>query len=119
AVAGFAERLPGGSLALDTEGRITLVTSGAARLLGGDAAQLLGRPPWRALPWLDEPSYADKYRTALLSQEPTFFHALRPPATWLDFYFFPGPDGTSVRIVETALADRPPVVPVPIRPPTV
>ncbi|AKJ09803.1 phosphatase [Streptomyces incarnatus] len=115
---GFAERLPGGSLALDTEGRITLVTSGAARLLGRDAPQLLGRLPWQALPWLDDPAYADKYRTALLSREPTFFHALRPPATWLDFYLFPGPDGISVRIVETALADQPPTVPVPIRPPT-
>ncbi|MBL1104473.1 SpoIIE family protein phosphatase [Streptomyces sp. 5-8] len=117
AALGFAERLPGGSLALDTEGRITFVTSSAARLLNHDAASLLGRLPWQALPWLDDPAYADKYRTALLSREPVFFHALRPPGTWLDFYLFPGPDGISVRVVETALADRPPTL-MPIKPPS-
>ncbi|MCF3134165.1 SpoIIE family protein phosphatase [Streptomyces olivochromogenes] len=118
AVANFAERLPGGSLALDSEGRITFLTSGAARLLGRGAGQLLGRLPWHALPWLNDPAYGDKYRTALLSREPAFFHALRPPDTWLDFYLFPGPDGISVRIIETALADRPSPAPVPIKPPT-
>ncbi|UFR00110.1 SpoIIE family protein phosphatase [Streptomyces sp. Go40/10] len=115
AALGFAERLPGGSLALDTEGRIILVTSGAARLLDCDAASLLGRLPWQALSWLDDPAYGDKYRTALLSREPVFFHALRPPGTWLDFYLFPGPDGVSVRVVKTALADQPPTL-MPARP---
>ncbi|MER6572781.1 hypothetical protein ABT288_43145 [Streptomyces sp. NPDC001093] len=43
------------------------------------------------------------------------FHALRPAGTWLDFYFFPGPDGISVRVVQTALANRPPAL-VPVRP---
>ncbi|MYU27751.1 SpoIIE family protein phosphatase [Streptomyces reticuli] len=117
AALGFSERLPGGSLALDTEGRVVFVTSGAARLLDCDAASLLGRLPWQALPWLDDPAYGDKYRTALLSREPVSFHALRPPGTWLDFYLFPDPDGISVRVIETALADRPPTL-APVRPPT-
>ncbi|MEU6603362.1 SpoIIE family protein phosphatase [Streptomyces flaveolus] len=117
AALGFAERLPGGSLALDTEGRIVFVTSGAARLLDCDASSLVGRLPWHALSWLDDPAYGDKYQTALLSREPVFFHALRPPGTWLDFYLFPGPDGISVRVIETALADRPPTL-APVRPPT-
>ncbi|MCE0445460.1 hypothetical protein LT493_11775 [Streptomyces tricolor] len=64
------------------------MTSGAARLLDCDAASLLGQLPWQALPWLDDPAYGDKYRTALLSREPVSFHALRPPGTWLDFYLF-------------------------------
>ncbi|MFI2764229.1 SpoIIE family protein phosphatase [Streptomyces echinatus] len=117
ALLGFAERLPGGSLALDTEGRITFVTSGAARLLNSDPASLLGRSPWQALPWLNDPAYGDKYQAALLSREPVFFHALRPPTTWLDFYLFPGTDGVSVRVGETALTDQPPPR-LPLRPPS-
>lgn len=99
AAADFAERLPGGSCSLDLEGRITFLSSGAAELLGGDAGQLLGTLPWQSLPWLDDPSYEDRYRAAVISREPVAFTACRPPDRWLDFHLFPDASGISVRIL--------------------
>ncbi|MEV4439660.1 SpoIIE family protein phosphatase [Streptomyces sp. NPDC049577] len=99
AAADFAERLPGGSLALDLESRITFLTRSAARLLGRDAEHLLGTVPWQALPWLDRPEYEDRYRAAVISREPMAFTALRPPDRWLDIRLYPDAGGISVRIV--------------------
>ncbi len=98
AAADFAERLPGGSLALDLESRITFLTRSAADLLGRDAEQLLGTVPWQALPWLDDPVVEDRYRTAVISRQPTSFTALRPPDQWLDIRLYPDVSGISVRI---------------------
>ncbi|WP_443077050.1 SpoIIE family protein phosphatase [Streptomyces sp. SP18CS02] len=109
AAADFSERLPGGSLALDLEGRITFLTDGAAELLGRDADQLLGTLPWRSLPWLDEPTYEDRYRAAVISRESVAFTACRPPDTWLDFHLYPDASGISVRIVPAG--GQPPPVP--------
>ncbi|HEX5565492.1 MAG TPA: PAS domain-containing protein, partial [Streptomyces sp.] len=83
AAAGFAERLPEGCCALDLEGRITFVTRTAAELVGQSADRLLGALPWDVLPWLHDPVFEDRYRSALISRLPTAFPALRPPDTWL------------------------------------
>ncbi|HZF92577.1 GAF domain-containing SpoIIE family protein phosphatase [Streptomyces sp.] len=99
AAADFIERLPGGSCALDLEGRFTYLSSGACRLLGRDADQLLGTRPWQSLRWLDDPSYEDRYRAAVLSREPVSFAACRPPDTWLELHLYPDASGISVRIV--------------------
>jgi PAS domain-containing protein len=111
--ADFAERLPGGSCALDLEGRFTYLSSGACELLGREGDQLLGTRPWHSLRWLDDPSYEDHYRAALISREPVAFTACRPPDVWLEFHLYPDASGISIRIVPTG--DRPPPWPAPRR----
>ncbi|MET9377499.1 SpoIIE family protein phosphatase [Streptomyces sp. NPDC002992] len=111
AIADFAERLPGGSCALDLDGHITYLSSGAAELLGSDAEALLGTLPWLSLPWLDDPTYEDRYRAAVISREPVSFTACRPPDRWLDFHLYPDAGGVSVRIVPVGGA--PPAAPAP------
>ncbi|WP_030265004.1 SpoIIE family protein phosphatase [Streptomyces sp. NRRL B-24484] len=98
AAADYAERLPEGALALDLEGRITFLTATAAGLLGLPAEELIGALPWSVLPWLDDPALEERYRTAVISREPTAFTALRPPDRPLEFQLFPDPGGISVRI---------------------
>ncbi|MGW7195302.1 SpoIIE family protein phosphatase [Streptomyces chryseus] len=98
AAADFAERLPGGALALDLEGRITFLTDSAASLLGRSADQLLGTRPWQSLPWLDDPLFEDRYRTAVISREPVTINAVNPPGTRLDFLLYPDSSGISIRI---------------------
>lgn len=99
AAADFAERLPGGSCALNLEGQFTYLSSGACDLLGCEAGRLLGTLPWQSLRWLDDPTYEDRYRAAVISREPVSFTACRPPDQWLDFHLFPDASGISVRIV--------------------
>nr|WP_308438832.1 SpoIIE family protein phosphatase [Streptomyces chromofuscus] len=114
AVADFVERLPGGSCALDLEGRFTFVSSGACDLLGRDADQLLGTVPWQSLRWLDDPVYEDRYRGAVISREPVAFTACRPPDHWLDIHLYPDASGISVRIVPCG--GQPPPAPAPRNP---
>ncbi|MGW5640314.1 SpoIIE family protein phosphatase, partial [Streptomyces sp. NPDC003832] len=99
AVADFVERLPGGSCAVDLDGRFTYVSEGASDLLGCDAGRLLGTRPWQSLRWLDDPTYEDRYRAAVISREPVSFTARRPPDHWLDFHLYPDASGISARIV--------------------
>ncbi|MFH8933508.1 SpoIIE family protein phosphatase [Streptomyces griseosporeus] len=99
AAADFIERLPGGSCALDLEGRFTYLSSGACELLGRDSGRLLGTLPWQSLRWLDDPGVEDGYRAAVISREPVVFTARRPPDSWLDFHLYPDASGISVRIV--------------------
>ncbi|MEV5727109.1 SpoIIE family protein phosphatase [Streptomyces pharetrae] len=113
AAADFIERLPGGSCALDLEGRFTYLSSGACALLGRDAGQLLGTRPWQSLRWLDDPAYEDRYRAAVLSREPVSFAACRPPDTWLELHLYPDASGISVRIVPSGA--QPPPAPAPRR----
>ncbi|MEV2213565.1 SpoIIE family protein phosphatase [Streptomyces sp. NPDC050997] len=108
AAADFAERLPGGSCAVDLEGRFTYLSSGACDLLGREAGRLLGTLPWQSLRWLDEPTYEDRYRAAVISREPVSFTACRPPDRWLEFHLYPDASGISVRIVPRG-AQPPPV----------
>ncbi|MFG3496668.1 SpoIIE family protein phosphatase [Streptomyces sp. NPDC047886] len=109
AVAAFVERLPGGSCALAIDGRITFVTASAAQLLGADVSELMGALPWEALPWLDDPVVEDRYRTAVISRDPTAFTAVRPPDTRLLFELHPDATGISVRITPATTADLPDV----------
>ncbi|MFJ8108194.1 SpoIIE family protein phosphatase [Streptomyces sp. NPDC096132] len=111
AVADFAERLPGGSCALDLEGYFTYVSSGACELLGREADQLLGTLPWQSLRWLDDPTYEDRYRTVVISREPVSFTACRPPDRWLEFHLYPDASGISVRVVPSGA--QPPPYPAP------
>ncbi|WSQ13927.1 SpoIIE family protein phosphatase [Streptomyces sp. NBC_01231] len=109
AAADFVERLPGGSCAVDLEGRFTYLSSGACDLLGAEADRLLGTLPWQSLRWLDEPTYEDRYRAAVISREPVSFTACRPPDRWLEFHLYPDASGISVRIVPSGA--RPPPAP--------
>ncbi|MEU9145971.1 SpoIIE family protein phosphatase [Streptomyces sp. NPDC048349] len=98
AVSAFVRRLPGGSCALDTNGKITFATPGAADLLGAPLSDLLGALPWEALPWMDTPVIEDHYRAAVISRLPRSFTALRPPDHLLHFDLHPDDSGISVRI---------------------
>ncbi|TCR26116.1 SpoIIE family protein phosphatase [Streptomyces sp. BK205] len=111
AAADFAERLPGGSCALNLEGQVTYVSSGACDLLDCEAGRLLGTVPWQSLRWLDDPTYEDRYRAAVLSREPVSFTACRPPDHWLQFHLYPDASGISVRIVPSGA--QPPPSPAP------
>lgn len=101
AVTAFVDRLPGGSCALGTNGRITFVTPAAADLLGAAQADLVGALPWEVLPWMDVPQVEDRYRAAMVSRRPQAFTVLRLPDTWLSFELYPDRSGISVRITGT------------------
>ncbi|GGW10508.1 hypothetical protein GCM10010501_05690 [Streptomyces libani subsp. rufus] len=107
AVADFVERLPGGSCALDLEGRFTFLSTGACELLGVEAGRVLGTLPWQSLRWLDDPTYEDRYRASVISRVPVAFTACRPPDHWLEFHLYPDASGISVRIVRTSEAPPP------------
>ncbi|WP_406493044.1 SpoIIE family protein phosphatase [Streptomyces sp. NBC_01604] len=107
AAADFMERLPGGCCALDLDGHFTYLSSGACDLLESEAGQLLGTLPWQSLRWLDDPTYEDRYRAAVISREPVAFTACRPPDQWLDFHLYPDASGISIRIVPSG-AQAPP-----------
>ncbi|MGA4965663.1 SpoIIE family protein phosphatase [Streptomyces pseudogriseolus] len=96
------DRLPGGYVALNLNGRITLVTPAAAELVDAEPERLLGSLPWEALPWMDVPHVEDRYRAALISRTPQTFRVLRPPGTWLSFELYPDSSGISVRIDRAA-----------------
>ncbi|MFE6335942.1 SpoIIE family protein phosphatase [Streptomyces sp. NPDC057798] len=115
AVADFVERLPGGSCAVDLDGRFTYVSSGASELLGCDAERLLGTRSWQSLRWLDDPTYEDHYRAAVISREPVSFTACRPPDQWLEFHLYPDASGISARIIPRG--GQPPPSPAPRRSP--
>ncbi|MFJ1758151.1 SpoIIE family protein phosphatase [Kitasatospora sp. NPDC088134] len=108
------ERLRDGVFALDPDGRVGHVNRSAELLLHATRAELLGRRPWEVLPWLADPAYEDRYRSAMLSQQPTAFLARRPPGHWLAFSLYPDGHGLTGRIVaaapstDTTLPEAPP-----------
>ncbi|MFD7448760.1 SpoIIE family protein phosphatase [Kitasatospora sp. NPDC059827] len=105
AAAAAVERLHEGLLSLDPDGLISYVNRAAEPLLGAGAEELVGHHPWEVLPWLADPFYENRYRAALLSQQPTAFLAVRPPDGWLAFSLYPDPHGVTVRMVA---AEAPP-----------
>ncbi|WP_307866132.1 SpoIIE family protein phosphatase [Streptomyces smyrnaeus] len=98
----FAERLPVGCCSLNVDGAIVFLNSAAADLVGADAETLLGTRPWESLPWLYDPVFEDRYRSAVISRQPVAFTARRPPDTSLYFRLFPGENGVSVHITPAA-----------------
>ncbi|MGW0550318.1 SpoIIE family protein phosphatase [Streptomyces altiplanensis] len=100
----FAERLPEGGCALDLDGRITFITPVGAALVGSDVPTLLGARPWETLPWLDDPVFEDRYRSAVMSRHPTSFTVRRPDGLWLSFELYPDARGISVRIARSGVA---------------
>ncbi|MFF4649965.1 SpoIIE family protein phosphatase [Streptomyces sp. NPDC001380] len=94
-----AERLPDGLFSLDQDGRLTYANHRAEALLGADRSGLVGRHPWDVLPWLSDPSYEDRYRAAMLSQEPTSFLVRRAEGHWLAFTLYPDVHGLTGRVV--------------------
>ncbi|MFJ8042514.1 SpoIIE family protein phosphatase [Kitasatospora sp. NPDC096147] len=117
--AAAVERLRDGVVALGTDARVTYLNRSAELLLRTDREELIGRQPWSVLTWLAEPAYEDRYRAAMLAQQPTAFLACRPPGHWLAFSLYPDPDGLTVRIVPAgppagpgaALPEAPPAAP--------
>lgn len=91
-------RLPYGLCSLDLHGRVGFANAAATELLDVPVDRLLGAQMWATVPWLNDPTYEDRYRAALFSQHVTSFVALRPPDTWLSFRLYPSRTGLSVRI---------------------
>ncbi|WP_028648249.1 SpoIIE family protein phosphatase [Nocardiopsis sp. CNT312] len=100
-LAAAVDRLPEGLCALDSNGRVAMATDRALELLSTKRERLIGSRPWSALPWLDNPSYEDRYRAAVFSHRSAEFVALRPPNQWLSFRLHPGQEGVSVLITPT------------------
>ncbi|WP_431986467.1 SpoIIE family protein phosphatase [Streptomyces griseoflavus] len=111
-----AERLPDGLFSLDQDGRVIYANRRCQELLGSGLERLLGHHPWEVLPWLRDPAYEDRYRAAMLSQEPVSYLAHAPEGVWLGFVLYPGVHGVTGRVFRTdapAGAD-PGRIPVPV-----
>ncbi|MEU6081499.1 SpoIIE family protein phosphatase [Streptomyces sp. NPDC047108] len=93
-----AERLPDGVFSLDQDGHVAYVNHHCEELLRCDREDLLGRHPWHVLTWLSDPAYEDRYRAAMLSQEPTSFLVHHPAGEWLGFVLYPDVHGLTGRI---------------------
>ncbi|MER6363474.1 SpoIIE family protein phosphatase [Kitasatospora sp. NPDC001527] len=93
------ERLSDGVFSLDPDGRVTYANHSVELLLRARREDLVGHPPWQVLPWLSDPVYENRYRAAMLSQQPTAFLALRPPDHWLAFSLYPDAHGVTGRVV--------------------
>ncbi|MGW2253907.1 SpoIIE family protein phosphatase [Kitasatospora sp. NPDC001660] len=105
AAAAAVERLCEGVFSLDPDGRITYANRGVEPLLGAAREDLIGHLPWEAMPWLADPFYENRYRAAMISQQPTAFLATRPPDGWLAFSLYPDAHGLTGRVVA---AEAPP-----------
>lgn len=99
----YTERLPEGCCALDLDGRVTFVNATGAKLVGSDIVALTGARPWELLPWLDDPVFEDRYRSAVMSRRPTSFTVRRPDGLWLSLELYPDARGISVRIAPSRL----------------
>ncbi|MFC8453541.1 SpoIIE family protein phosphatase [Kitasatospora sp. NPDC057223] len=116
AAAAAVERLRDGVFSLDPDGRAGYVNRSCEMLLNVRREDLVGHHPWEVLPWLADPVYEDRYRAAMLSQQPTAFLAHRPPDSWLAFSLYPDAHGITGRVVAAepppgTAADRPPAPP--------
>ncbi|GAB2878608.1 SpoIIE family protein phosphatase [Streptomyces deserti] len=96
-----AERLPDGLFSLDQDGRLTYANHRCEELLGCGREELLGRYPWQVVTWLRDPAYEDRYRAAMLSQEPVSFLVRHPADGWLGFVLYPGVHGLTGRVFPT------------------
>jgi len=87
------ERLTDGFFALSVDGRFAYANHSMENLLRARQDELLGRRPWDVLPWLADPVYEDRYRAAVVSQQPVSFLVRRPRDEWLVFSLHPGAQG--------------------------
>ncbi|NWF29753.1 SpoIIE family protein phosphatase [Streptomyces sp. PKU-EA00015] len=87
------ERLAYGFFALSPEGHVAYANHSLETLLRVRQNELLGHRLWDILPWLADPVYEDRYRAALVSQQPVSFLVRRPPDEWLVFSLHPGSQG--------------------------
>lgn len=96
-----AERLPDGLFSLDQDGRVIYANRRCQELLGAELERLLGHHPWEVLPWLRDPAYEDRYRAAMLSQEPVSYLVHDPDGLWVGFVLYPGVHGLTGRVFRT------------------
>ncbi|KAB1145253.1 SpoIIE family protein phosphatase [Streptomyces luteolifulvus] len=87
------ERLADGFFALAPDGRVSYANHSLESLLRVRQDELLGKRPWDVLPWLADPVYEDRFRAAVVSQQPVSFLVRRPPDEWLVFSLHPGGQG--------------------------
>ncbi|MEV5422437.1 SpoIIE family protein phosphatase [Streptomyces cellulosae] len=97
-----AERLPDGLFSLDQDGRVIYANRRCQDLFGCDLERLLGHHPWRVLTWLRDPAYEDRYRAAMLTQQPVSYLVHDPDGVWLGFVLYPGVHGLTGRVFRTA-----------------
>lgn len=97
-----AERLPDGVFSLDQDGRVVYANRRCQELLGCDLERMLGHYPWEVLSWLRDPAYEDRYRAAMLSQEPVSYLVHDPDGVWLGFVLYPGVHGLTGRVFRTS-----------------
>jgi PAS domain-containing protein/GAF domain-containing protein len=97
-----AERLPDGVFSLDQDGRVVYANRRCQELLGYDLEHMLGHYPWEVLTWLRDPAYEDRYRAAMLSQEPVSYLVQDPDGVWLGFVLYPGVHGLTGRVFRTS-----------------
>ncbi|MEV5183645.1 SpoIIE family protein phosphatase [Streptomyces werraensis] len=97
-----AERLPDGLFSLDQDGRVIYANRRCQDLLGCDLERLLGHHPWQVLTWLRDPAYEDRYRAAMLTQQPVSYLVRDPDGVWLGFVLYPGVHGLTGRVFRTA-----------------
>ncbi len=100
--------LPEGYCHVDAHSRVTLVTRRAAELLATRPAELTGRRLCKALPWLDDPDFEDRYRAAVFSHRTTRFTARHPDGRLLSFECYPSTPGVIFRITPAAAPPTPP-----------
>ncbi|MBP0453103.1 SpoIIE family protein phosphatase [Kitasatospora sp. RG8] len=93
------ERLRDGLFSLAPDGQVTYANRSLEQLLGVPGPELLGRCLWDVLPWLSDPTYEDRHRAAMVSQQPTTFLVCRPPDRWLAFSLHPDANGVTGRVV--------------------
>ncbi|MFF7856222.1 SpoIIE family protein phosphatase [Streptomyces sp. NPDC007904] len=97
-----AERLPDGLFSLDQDGRVSYANRRCQELLGCELERMLGHPPWHVITWLHDPAYEDRYRAAMLSQEPVSYMVPDPDGVWLGFVLYPGVHGLTGRVFRTS-----------------
>ncbi|MFK4224710.1 SpoIIE family protein phosphatase [Streptomyces sp. NPDC019890] len=100
------ERLRDGLFSLAPDGRVTYANPSLEQLLDVGGDELLGQCLWDVLPWLSDPDFEYRHRSAMISQEPLSFLARRPPDQWLAFSLYPEADGVTGHVVPTG---RPPL----------
>lgn len=82
---------------LDAEGRFTYANQAAVRLLQLDEEKLVGNSLWALFPVSEGPLFADRYRWALIYQEPVHFEVHnRRLGAWLEVSVYPSEENFSV-----------------------